>query len=73
MRKCEKCGLAAALCKVAESHLVTKMMASPHGQKYIVDGPIETPSGERRLVRTVWIIDLGFETPRLVTVYSQEE
>jgi hypothetical protein len=65
--------LAAALRRMAERQPVAKSMASPHGRKYIVDGRIETPSGRTVPVRTVWIVDRGFETPRLVTAYPQEE
>ena len=36
-------------------------------------GRIETPSGKTPLVRTVWIVDRGFDAPRLVTAYPQEE
>jgi hypothetical protein len=65
--------LAAAFRKLAEGQLVAKSMASPHGRKYIVDGRIDSPSGRTPLVRTVWIVDRGFDTPRLVTAYPQEE
>ena len=47
-------------------------MESAHGGKYILDGRIETPSGKRPIVRTVWIVDRGVEMPRLVTAYPQE-
>jgi hypothetical protein len=72
-RRDEWRSLAAAFQKEAEGHLVAKSMASPHGRKYIIDGRIETPSGRTPLVRTVWIVDRGFDTPRLVTAYPQEE
>lgn len=65
--------LAAAFCKVAESHTVSMSMDSSHGRKYIVDGRIETPSRKTPSVRTVWIVDLGLDRPRLVTAYPQEE
>jgi hypothetical protein len=65
--------LAAALRNVAESHPIAKSMASPHGRKYIVDGRIETPCGKAPLVRTVWIVDLGLDRPRLVTAYPRDE
>ena len=48
---------------------VTKTMTSPHGQKYIVDGLLITPSGQLPLIRTVWVVDAGDERPRLVTAY----
>lgn len=65
--------LAEAFREVAESRPVLKSMASPHGRKYIVDGRIETPGGKTPLVRTVWIVDLGLEMPRLVTAYPHEK
>ena len=65
--------LASALGKVAQSNPVSKSVASPHGRKYIIDGRIETPGGKTPLVRTVWIVDLGFDVPRLVTAYPREE
>lgn len=50
---------------------VTAVEESPHGTRYVVDGSMETPIGERPLVRTVWIVEHeGPErTPRLVTAY----
>jgi hypothetical protein len=65
--------LAAALRRTAQNQPISKMMASPHGTKYIVDGRIQTPSGKTPLVRAVWIVDVGFQTPRLVTAYPCEE
>jgi hypothetical protein len=58
---------------MAENVAVATSMASPHGQKYIVEGNIETPSGKTPRVRTVWIVDRGLETPRLVTAYPRED
>jgi hypothetical protein len=65
--------LAAALRKAAQNHPVSKTMASPHGTKYIVDCRIESPGGKAPMMRTVWIVDLGLDTPRLVTAYPREE
>jgi hypothetical protein len=45
--------LAAAFRKLAANHHITKMMASAHGTKYIVDGRIESPSEKVSLLRTV--------------------
>mgnify|MGYP006953970691 FL=1 len=47
-------------------------MTSLHGQKYIVDGELATPCGQRPVVRTVWVVDAGRVIPRLVTAYPQE-
>jgi hypothetical protein len=52
---------------------VTDQVDSLHGAKYIVDGLIDTPVGKLAWVRTVWIIDAGEQTPRLVTAYPREQ
>jgi hypothetical protein len=65
--------LAVALRKMAMIQPASKVMASRHGTKYIVDGRIETPSGKMPLARAVWIVDAGLATPRLVTAYPREE
>jgi hypothetical protein len=48
-------------------------MNSLHGQKYIVDGILRAPDGLTALVRTVWIVDIGGDTPRFVTAYPREQ
>ncbi len=65
--------LAEALRQVARENPVIKSMTSLHGEKYIVDGVLRTPSGQTALVRTVWIVDAGGDTPRLVTAYPREQ
>jgi len=65
--------LADALRQVALTSTVTQHMETVHGKKYIIDGVIETPIGKTPMVRTVWIIDQGFDVPRLVTAYPHEE
>ena len=42
---------------------------SSHGWKYVVEGEIETPAGRSVVIRTVWIVDHGQSSPRLVTAY----
>jgi len=42
---------------------------SEYGVRYCVEGPIETPSGVRPNIRTVWIIEEGVSEPRLITAY----
>lgn len=59
--------LAASLRELAVTFLVTKTVASPHGQKYILDGTIQTPSGRSPSVRTIWIVDSGLAHARFVT------
>ena len=65
--------LASAFLRLVIDTEVEKSVVSRHGHKYIVAGPLETPSGKLPNVRTVWIVDTGEETPRLVTAYPREE
>ena len=65
--------LAAALRTLAGEVPVAKEMESTHGLKYILEGKIETPSGKRPTVRTIWIVDQGRDIPRLVTAYPLED
>jgi hypothetical protein len=66
-------GLASALRHLVVSAPVSESIASSHGRKYVVIGDIAAPSGRVLRVRTVWIIDHGMDTPRLVTAYPHEE
>lgn len=65
--------LADALRQVARDFPVIKSMTSLHGHKYIVDGVLPAPIGQSAFVRTIWIIDAGDDTPRLVTAYPREQ
>jgi Domain of unknown function (DUF6883) len=65
--------LANALKRLAETASATIRVDSPHGSKYIVDGTIGTPSGRSVSVRSVWIVDLGSQAPRLVTAYPRQQ
>ena len=53
--------------------VVAQSMKSPHGQKYVIIGRIESPVGKSPLVKTIWIVDSGVEAPRLVTAYPHNE
>ena len=60
---------AEALRRHGAGHEVVRIVENAHGSRYIVDGMLESPDGRNPLVRTVWILDAGGETPRLVTAY----
>jgi hypothetical protein len=64
--------LAAALGEVARNAEVAESFESIHGQKYVLDGPIQSPSGRMSVVRTIWIIDRGEDIPRLITAYPHQ-
>jgi hypothetical protein len=63
---------AEALRRLATAIEVAKCIETAYGTKYIVDGPLETPSGRMPVVRTVWIVDRGREIARLVTAYPSD-
>lgn len=72
-KRVEPGALAEALCVVAVSGDVVANSESPHGRKFVVDGAIQSSSGRRSSVRTIWIIETGHEHPRLVTAYPGGE
>jgi hypothetical protein len=61
--------LADALRNHAATHEVASVSATEHGSKYVVEGTLVTPDGRNPDVRTVWVVDAGETTPRLVTAY----
>ena len=64
--------LARALRALAGEAEVTQGMKSPHGQKYALVGPIESPSGKPAQVQTIGIVDEGQDVARLVTAYPRK-
>ena len=60
---------AAALLKHASTNEVADVVASVHGTKYVIEGPLECPSRDDALIRSIWIIDKGADRPRLVSAY----
>jgi hypothetical protein len=64
--------LRSALVRLAEEGTLTRQIVSAHGTKFVVDGVLRSPSGSEAIVRTVWIVDTGGGTPRLVTAYPGE-
>ena len=57
--------LAEAFGELASAAEVAKRIETGYGTKYIVDGLLETPSGRKPLVRTVWIVDRGRGLPAI--------
>lgn len=58
-----------ALLAHAASHEVVRVIESEHGTKYVIEGELQTPSGETPPLRAIWIVDLGRDYARLVTAY----
>jgi hypothetical protein len=65
--------LAAALRTLAQTTEATSHAESPHGQKYVIVGRIESPAGKPVAVKTIWIVDKGLDVARLVTAYPRKE
>ena len=63
--------LAEALVELALRHEVASSTASPHGEKFVVDGNLSCPDGTTARVRTIWIVDAGQIRPRLVSAYPR--
>ena len=65
--------LTSALLVLARNAEVAQSSLTPHGEKFVIIGRIESPNGRAGWVRTVWIVDSGSETARLVTAYPGKE
>ena len=61
--------LASGLLSIAKNSQVESSERSLFGMKYVLDGELNTPKGDRIRIRTVWIIDINTDTPRFVTAY----
>jgi hypothetical protein len=42
-----------------------------YGQKYIITGEVKGPNGKIILLRSVWIVLSGEDTPRFITIYPE--
>jgi hypothetical protein len=49
---------------------VTRVETSPYRQRYVIEGIIRSPDGRDPFIRTIWCIETGEDTPRLVTAYA---
>ena len=61
--------LAAALLQHAAAHEIAKEEDSPFGKRYVIEGIMRTPDGRTPVLRSVWFLETGAETPRFVTAY----
>ena len=64
--------LALALRTLAVETNVAQSFNSAHGEKHVVIGSITSPRGKSAMLKTIWIVDSGLETARLVTAYPHE-
>jgi hypothetical protein len=61
--------LADAFRKDAQENPVANLISDADGVTYLVEGPLETPSGRRPRVRTIWLIETYAVAPRFITSY----
>jgi hypothetical protein len=61
--------LYSALLELARTGDATPLPSGPFGQKYLLRGIIEGPTGRIASVTSVWVVLAGETSPRLVTAY----
>ena len=61
--------LAEALLRHARENDVVETEQTPHGVRYVVDGPLTAPDGTSLNVRSAWYIDAAGGAPRFVTAH----
>ena len=64
--------LAEALREHGRTHDLALVRETGFGPRYVVEGELNTPSGRRPLVRTVWQMDQDSVAPRLISAYPLE-
>ena len=64
--------LAEALHEHGRTHDVAQIRETGFGPRYAVEGALNTPSGRRPRVRSVWQMDEGMVAPRLISAYPLE-
>ncbi len=58
-----------ALAQHGKTRPVVAKTESEHGVKYVLECDIETPDNRNPCIRSVWIVEAGKTSPRLVTAY----
>jgi len=64
--------LQVALLEHAAQHEVKEVVQMPKGIHYVIEGALTWPDGRAPIVRAVWRVDEGSNTPRFITAYSGE-
>ena len=61
--------LAIALQSHAADCEVSRIVESPFGKRYVIEGPLSVPRGKPPRTRSVWFIANGSQNPQFVTAY----
>ncbi len=51
---------------------VVNAVETPYGGRYVIEGRLASPDSRNPLLRTVWIVEKGKASPRLITAYPLE-
>lgn len=62
---------AAALREHGRTQEVTRVVDTPYGTRYNVEGSIRTPDGRNPRIRTVWQCEPDLPGPRLITAFPR--
>jgi len=58
-----------ALLQHAHANSVAKVVPDADGTTYLVEGPLQTPSGRNPRLRSIWLVETGKVAPRFITAY----
>lgn len=58
-----------SLITIAQTQEVKEQVSSIHGEKYVIDGTLMTPTGSTINIETVGIINKDQDKPRFITAY----
>ena len=61
--------LANVLLQHAAEHEVVKVESTEDGDRYVIEGSIQTPDGRNPFVRSIWFVEQGQRVPKFVTAY----
>lgn len=61
--------LADALRRHATENPVASSVTDADGVTYLVEGLLETPSGRKPRIRSIWLVETGELAPRFITAY----
>jgi len=56
-----------ALLQHCQTYDVESVESDAYAERYTVIGELICPDGRRPIIKAVWIVDDGFEVPRLIT------
>ena len=62
-----------ALREHGQSQQVTRIVDTPYGRRFYVDGPLRSPDGRNPQVRTVWQLEPDSQRPRLLTAFRRRK